>query len=194
MLVNWGSISPLLSIHLSVYSLSLVAAHDGRLGDFNHHYAHHLKGKRISIDIWKWEEIEFAFCLSKGRDVYIISITGSIGLFGIGFAAHVIVRWSKRRNPPELSRHLSDNEKRWSTSMCDVVIPLSVNRNSIKRAHFSYAVSSFVGSFFCTGEEKKQKREIENTRHVQRATDCTRTPRAREKVLKRRVEEETKTS
>jgi hypothetical protein len=23
---------------------NLVAAHDGRAGDFNHHYAHHLKG------------------------------------------------------------------------------------------------------------------------------------------------------
>lgn len=27
----------------------LVAAHDGRLGDFNHHYAHHNKG---NIDIY----------------------------------------------------------------------------------------------------------------------------------------------
>ena len=35
-----------LSLHISLY---LVAAHDGRLGDLNHHYAHHLKGKSSTL-------------------------------------------------------------------------------------------------------------------------------------------------
>jgi hypothetical protein len=42
----------------------LVAAHDGRLGDFNHHYAHHNKGNSLYLFIIRRL---FIIIIGKGR-------------------------------------------------------------------------------------------------------------------------------
>jgi sterol desaturase/sphingolipid hydroxylase (fatty acid hydroxylase superfamily) len=59
--------SKIIKIYLSVgeqlFFLYLVAAHDGRLGDLNHHYAHHNKGNSLYLFIIR----RLFIILGKGR-------------------------------------------------------------------------------------------------------------------------------